>query len=280
MAKQEQLSKMREAGMMMTAGFQGVGKTYQNMHIIKNYIVGSLITKVKGKKVLIFDTNGEYTQEQFEENGISNINPKRIALEDIGKWSRIPDNNECRRIDAKALSIKEKKEAIGFIIKNFRLGLVVMEDMNTYITNVTHMEAVVSGLINLRHKACDVLVSYQRLRAVEPLVYSNSRWIRLHYQSDDVYKVFDKIPHPDMYKIAQLIIDKKYFGGDKRFFVYIYNVDRKIHGDFTKADFQQACKEYLNQNKKEIKQYQLTYDLTSEKALESMINNYTQQYFQ
>ena len=47
----------REAGMQVCIGSQGVGKTYLNMHIIKEYIQDNIATKVKGRKVLIFDTN-------------------------------------------------------------------------------------------------------------------------------------------------------------------------------------------------------------------------------
>ena len=56
----------REAGMMCTTGVQGVGKTYQNMHIISKYVTDKIATKVKGRKVLIYDTNGEYTEQEFK----------------------------------------------------------------------------------------------------------------------------------------------------------------------------------------------------------------------
>ena len=56
----------REAGMMITTGVQGVGKTFQNMHVIKDYVKDKFYVKVKGRKCLIFDTNGEYTKTQFE----------------------------------------------------------------------------------------------------------------------------------------------------------------------------------------------------------------------
>ena len=98
----------REAGMMATTGIQGVGKTYQNMYVIKDYVKDKFYNKVRGRKCLIFDTNGEYTVTQFARNDIHNFDPKRIALSDVGKWSR-EDLKECRRVDAKNLSIREKK---------------------------------------------------------------------------------------------------------------------------------------------------------------------------
>ena len=55
----------REAGMCAVTGIQGVGKTYLNMYVIKDYVKDKFYNKVKGRKCLIMDTNGEYTQSQF-----------------------------------------------------------------------------------------------------------------------------------------------------------------------------------------------------------------------
>jgi hypothetical protein len=61
---------LRECGMMCITGIQGVGKTYQNMHLIAKYAMDKIYNQVEGRKVLIFDTNGEYTTEQFREADI------------------------------------------------------------------------------------------------------------------------------------------------------------------------------------------------------------------
>ena len=116
------MANSREAGMMVCTGIQGVGKTYQNMHVIKEYVKDKFYNKVKGRKCLIFDTNGEYTPENFSKNDIENFPIKRIALSDVEQWSRT-ENQECRRIDAKNLGIKEKKEAVEFLLKVFRNGV-------------------------------------------------------------------------------------------------------------------------------------------------------------
>jgi hypothetical protein len=272
------MSSQREAGMMICAGIQGVGKTYQNMHVIKDYVKDKFYNKVKGRKCLIFDTNGEYTASQFSRNDITSFEPKRIALQDIGAWSRT-DNKECRRVDAKNLGIKEKKEAIEYIIKNYRNGMLVLEDINTYILNVTFMEQIVGGLVNLRHRAVDVLVSYQSLRPVEPRMWQNARWVRMHYQADNVNDIKGKLPNPELYKIAQNIVNKRYFGGDKRFFLYIHNFANKIEGKFTKLEFEQACRDYLNANQKYVKEYKQVNGCTMEEAMKGKIDEYVSEYY-
>lgn len=268
----------REAGMMAVTGIQGVGKTYRNMHIIADYVRDKPKTKVRGRKCLIFDTNGEYTVEQFSKNDIPNFVVTRIALKDVEQWSRT-DNAECRRIDAKNLGIKEKKEAVEFLLKVYRNGMLVLEDINTYILSVTFMEEIVGGLVNLRHRAVDVMISYQSLRPVEPRIWQNSRWVRFHYQADNVMDIKNKVTNVTLFKISQLLVNEKYFGGDKRFFVYIHNFNNKIQGNFTKEDFENACKKYLSANKKEAKEFQQMNDSSFEEAVDGKVKEYFEEYW-
>lgn len=270
--------KSREAGMMAITGIQGVGKTYQGMHTIADYVKDKPLTKVRGRKCLIFDTNGEYTPDQFEKNGIKNFKITRIALSDVDAWCHT-DNSECRRIDAKNLGIKEKKEAVEYLLKVYKNGMLVLEDINTYILSVTFMEEIVGGLVNLRHRAVDVMISYQSLRPVEPRIWQNSRWVRMHYQADNVNDIKNKVTNPTLFKIAQLLVNEKYFGGDKRFFVYIHSFANKIQGKFTKQDFEQACKKYLSTNKKYIKEYQQMNDCSMDEALDGQVQQYIDQYY-
>ena len=272
------MANSREAGMMVCTGIQGVGKTYQNMHVIKEYVKDKFYNKVKGRKCLIFDTNGEYTPENFSKNDIENFLVKRIALSDVEQWSRT-ENQECRRIDAKNLGIKEKKEAVEFLLKVFRNGMLVLEDINTYILSVTFMEEIVGGLVNLRHRAVDVLISYQSLRPVEPRIWQNSRWIRFHFQADNVNDIKGKVSNPTLMKIAQLVVNNRYLGGDKRFFVYIHNFANKIEGKFTKKEFNDACMQYLNANKKYIKEHQEMHNLSREEAIDEKVKEYASQYY-
>jgi hypothetical protein len=272
------MSATREAGMMVVTGVQGVGKTYLNMHIIKDYVKDKFYNKVKGRKCLIFDTNGEYTESQFERNDIANFNVKRISLKDVEDWSRT-ENQECRRIEAKNFSIKEKKEAVEYLLKVYRNGMLVLEDINTYILSVTFMEEIVGGLVNLRHRAVDVMISYQSLRPVEPRIWQNSRWIRMHYQADNVNDIKNKVTNPTLFKLAQIIVNNRYFNGDKRFFVYIHSFANKIQGKFTKKEFEDACRQYLNTNKKYVKEYKDMHNVDYDGAIEGQVSQYVKEYY-
>mgnify|MGYP003646113649 CR=1 FL=1 len=276
--KEEQPKQQREAGMMVCTGIQGVGKTYQNMHIIKDYVKDKFYNKVQGRKCLIMDTNGEYTAEQFKKNDIDNFEPKRIALKDVAEWSKV-NLAECRRIDAKNVGIKEKKEILQYLLKVYRNGMLVIEDINTYILSVTHMEDIVGGIVNLRHRAVDVLISYQSLRPVEPRIWQNARWIRMHYQADNVNDIKGKVNNPILMKISQLIVNNRYLGGDKRFLVYIHNFANKVEGKFTKQEFLEGCRQYLNANKKYIKEFKEINDVSMEDAIDGQSKIYFDQYY-
>ena len=272
------MEEKREAGMMTTSGVQGVGKTYQNMYVIKDYTKDKFYNKVPGRRCLIFDTNGEYTGDQFARADIQGYDPRRISLSDVPSWSR-NGPIECRRIDGKNATIQEKKQALEFLLKNYIDGMLVIEDINTYILNMTHMEEIVGGLVNLRHRAVDVLISYQSLRPVEPRIWQNSRWVRMHYQADNVNDIKNKVTNPQLFKIAQLIVNNRYFNGDKRFFVYIHNFANQVEGQFTQQEFEIACKQYLNANKKELKEHKEMYNISQEEAVNHMVAQLVTQYY-
>jgi len=271
-------SNIREAGMMAITGAQGVGKTYLNMHIIKEYVKDKFYNKVKGRKCLIFDTNGEYTESQFAKNDIDGFIVKKIRLRDVEAWCRT-ENQECRRIDGRNLSIKDKKAVVEHLLKVYKNGMLVLEDINTYILSVTHMEDIVGGIVNLRHRAVDVMISYQSLRPVEPRIWQNSRWVRMHYQSDNVSDIKGKINNPQLFKIAQLIVNKRYHSGDKRFYVYIHNLTQKIEGKFSKQEFEEACRQFLNTNKKYVKEFAEINDVSVEDAYKGQIKQYYELHF-
>jgi hypothetical protein len=275
----KQTSGTRECGMMATCAIQGGGKTYQNMHIIAKYIKDKMDIKVKGRKSLIFDSNGEYTTEEFAKNGIPNFTAKRIALKDVAAWCRDPKYIECRRIDAKSLGIAEKKAALEYILGNVRNCQLVLEDINTYITKISNMEECIGKIVSLRHIGVDVLISFQSVRAMEPRIWQNSRWIRLHFISDDISEAKNKVTNFELFKIAQIMINRRFDQGDKRFFVYITGFGRGIEGDFKLPEWEDACNKYLLINKKMLREDALINDCTEDVSRAKMVKRFTDNYY-
>jgi hypothetical protein len=274
---QRDRTDMRECGMMCITGIQGVGKTYQNMHSIKNYVRDKFYNKVSGRKVLIFDTNGEYTETEFAKADVD-IEMKKMKVRDVGDFGR-SNLSEIRRIDASLASIDQKLAAVQYILKEYRNGMFVLEDINTYLLNVSHMKDIVGGLVNLRHRGVDVLVSYQSARAVEPRIWQNSRWVRMHYQADNVNDIKGKLPNLELYKLAQILVNNRYFNGDKRFFVFVHNFSNKIEGKFDEEEFLIAAHQYLQVNKSKVKEHSAMYSVPESEALEHCKQTLLTQYY-
>lgn len=273
----------REAGLMTAVGVQGVGKTYQNMKVIASYVKNKIDIKVRGKKVLIYDTNGEYTESQFKENG-HDVKVKLIKLSDVYDWCRT-DVAEIRRIDAKHLTIPQKKYILEFLLVNFVDGLLVLEDINTYVLQIHHLEEAVGNIVKLRHKGTDCLISYQSARAVDPRIYSNSRWVRMHFQADDVDDIKNKVTNPQLYKIAQLMVNHRYIhatpeNNDERFFVYITKFGHGLQGPFKKPEFIYASTQYLHLNSKLVNQQMRIYKVKEDVAYNQLTNFYYKRYYQ
>ena len=278
--KQELYRGMREAGMMVTAGVQGGGKTYQNMNIIVNYSRDKIATKVRGRKCLIFDPNGEYTTEEFAKNGHANFNAKLIAIQDVGRWCRDAKvGAECRRIDAKSLTTSQKKAALEYVMNEVKLCLLVLEDINTFVLKLTNMEEVIGKLVSLRHVSTDILMSFQSLRSIEPRIWQNARWTRLHKTAENVDEIKGKLTNYQLFKIAQIMIDLRFQKGDKRFFVYITNFGRKIEGAFGKKEFTNACERYLILNKKLVKEQSAINGVSEAEAVKQLTDEYIDTYY-
>jgi hypothetical protein len=252
--KQQKDLSLREAGLFISAAMQGLGKTRQNMWLISRYVKDKIDIGVRGRKCLILDPNGEYTEASLIENGITDLKVKTIAVKDVAAWCR-SNIVECRRIDMKSLIADDRAKILNYIIGVSKNMLLCIEDLNTICLNVLTLDQMVQNIVNLRHKAVDVLTSYQSLRAVEPRMLQNCRHLRLHYQLGSVDDIKSKLPcDKEVFKLAQLIINTRYYAGDKYFFLYIQTLAAKIEGTFDKAEFMDACRKFLLINKKRLKE--------------------------
>ena len=258
---------LREAGLMVTVASQGVGKSHANKILISKYVRDNISTGVKGRKVLIFDVNGEYGTEEFGKDGIPPVLVRSIGVKDVKRWCASPVI-EVRRLDLRGLHMDKKFEILNYVIEVVNKCLFVIEDINKVVLEVTHLKRIVGTIVGLRHKACDVIVSYQALRDVPPRFLSNCKWVRMHYFTGDVMDIHGKITEPEVFKIAQIIVNTRYyhavsefksneidesdFKKKRSFCVYVGTDPHKIEGAFNKEQFTDACVKFLRMNKKRL----------------------------
>lgn len=264
----------REPILMCATGKKGVGKTYTTTLLLEDYVKNNPKTGKKGRKILIYDINMEYTQY------------KAISIKDIPKFTR-SKKVEIRRVlpimdDGKMADLSEMLDILSRIINNFRGGMLVLEDINRYLVASKTVD-VIGLLATNRHRDLDIICHFQSLSALDPRMWQNTSFVRFHYQIDDIKRYHQRIPNYEMFKIAQCLVQYKYHKkGDKRFYCYIASDDNYITGGFNKMDFYYACHEYLEANPKVISDYSKRFGSGTDAritAKKKLINELFQKYF-
>ncbi|QKX07588.1 hypothetical protein HN014_10650 [Aquimarina sp. TRL1] len=236
---------------MVVCGETGVGKTHRNKQEIKRYLLDNPSIGKKGRKVLAFDTNDDDYSE------FRTVNPNYLkALTAIA----------CRRIrpfnpDGSPMDDDQKKEVVYKILKHYKNGMVVLDDIDNYMVGAKG-QSMIGALCTVRHKGIDLLLTHQSIAKISPSEWQNCTWLRLHHQVDDATSYRKRIPKYQMVRIAQLIVDEQYslstlaylegklpekeYEKQKSFFVYVNMRQRKIMG-CSRAAFIRACKRFIDQ---------------------------------
>jgi hypothetical protein len=265
---------LREPILMCATGKKGVGKTYTTLQAISDYVKPNRKTGKKPRKVLIYDINMEYTDY------------KAIAVEDIPRFTR-QAKVEVRRVlpilpDGKMATLTEMLEILNQIIENFRGGMLVLEDINRYLIQSKTTD-VIGLLATNRHRDLDIICHFQSLSALDPRMWQNTSFVRFHYQIDDIKRYAQRIPNYEMFKIAQCLTEYRYLNvGDKRFYCYIASDDNYITGNFTRRDFEIACRNYLEHNPRRVNDAQKRFGSgadSREKATREIIGELFQKYY-
>lgn len=246
----------REASLCISPGFQGTGKSYQTIHMIVRYM-----KMHPNRKILIYDVQGEFTHENCLKHGV-NINIP-ILPHDVASIQRFTAHQyeRVRRIvpidpaTGQRLDIKGMKMLLADILKNMGKGLLLIEDMNKYLRQTKDMDEIVSILIGLRHQNLDAIIHLQSLAKIDPTLWENTKYIRMHWQTDSLDRIKGRIPNYRLCKVAQLLVDHMYYDkGNERFFCWVYPQKNKICGQFSEADFKLAYYRYLKAEKNELKE--------------------------
>lgn len=244
----------RECKILIACGKRGVGKTIQTIKMIDEYVAGNPQKGVPPRKALIFDVNDEFSS--FNYLGVQR-SIKAIALKDILRFSIHP-KIEVRRVrpfwdDGRKMTINDMAEALGIILDNFRNGLLLVEDINKYLSDAMPSD-LIGSLATSRHIGLDIVSHFQNIgRAGNPKLLGNLNMIRLHKTNDTVERHKNKFEEKtEILQIAENIVNKRYFNGDERFFLYVDVENMKIRGSYTKQDADDAVHQYITERYKRI----------------------------
>jgi hypothetical protein len=177
-----------------------------------------------------------------------------------------------RRLDGTPMDNLELEELVLTISQYYTNGVLVLEEMNSYIRDNVPPEFY-SFITNLRHRGVDVYSHHQSIGDPRPDMYSQIKIIRLHFTMDSFTRtsVRNKVLNFELAMIGEIVVKKNHFLGVrmfnealqkygdeelipknekiiidyfKYFFVYI-DFEENILGNITEEDFIEACSTYL-----------------------------------
>jgi hypothetical protein len=237
----------RECRIIIACGKRGVGKSVETIRMIDEYVQGNPSKGVPPRKALIFDVNDEFSSFWFfgQQRSI-----KAISIKDIMKFSIHP-KIEVRRIrpfwdDGKKMTINDMAEVLGIILDNYRNGLLLVEDINKYLSDAMPSD-LIGSLATSRHIGLDIISHFQNIgRAGNPKLLGNLNMIRLHKTNDTAERHKNKFEEKtELLQIAEYIVNKRYFDGDERFFVYVDTENMKIRGKFSMEEVENGIHQYI-----------------------------------
>jgi hypothetical protein len=230
----------REPKLLVAIGKKGVGKSYTTEKMIQSYVKGNPEKGVPARRVLILDVNDEYA------------NYKAIRIQDVTLFSAHPQI-EARRIrpfldDGRKMTLNDVAETLFSCLNTFRNGLLLIEDVNKYISD-TMPNDLVGAICTNRHIGVDIILHYQSIGRITSKVWQNVNIIRLHKFTDTVKKHKHKFEDKFEYlSIAEAMINYKYEQGDKYFYLFADIDNDKIYGNFTNKDMELAVNKFIESN--------------------------------
>lgn len=280
----------RQPLLTVVCGMKGVGKTWQGLIDIDRYVMDNPKTGKKGRKVLILDFNNEDAYQKYKA-----VLPKYIKTLTEPRARRIPPFDE----NGRQYDIDQMKKVAEYAVFNFKNGLLVLEDIDKYLVGAKG-KSLIGAMTTNRHSGMDLLMTHQSVSKVTATEWQNAAFIRLHHQLDNVDVVAPDLPNYPLVKIAQIIVDRRYYAAGEQFkmgmiseeeykkrrsfFVYIDMLEHKILRA-NQDEFKAAVMEFIRLKPRLITTRMRVGDvngkaLNKEEAMQSLFNDYAHFYEQ
>lgn len=251
----------RQHKLGLVTGEKGVGKSNTTLGTIIDIVRGNIAIGLPPRTVLIIDVNNEYgmfkhffnkkNPAQYQEYTI-----KTIGLNDIGRLSEHKVGQVRRlvmlRKDGRKMSIDELQDTLYYVLQEFANGVLMLEDINKYTTHSFSNE-MIGALISHRHSNTDLILQFQSIGKINPTLWQNMNWLRMHREGDSARRIKERIPEIHKYiQLAQEVVNEKWKQGEKHSFVYYDKDEMVVKGDFTEEEAMSAVLKVISINKNEL----------------------------
>jgi len=234
------MAQLREPKLGVAVGRKGVGKSYTTIQMLESYVRGNHAKGVKGRRVLIFDVNDEYDTI------------KSISIRDLIRFSIHP-NIEIRRVrpynlNGTKMGLRDISDTLGIILQNFSNGLLLIEDINKYVSDSLPND-LVGKICTNRHVDLDIIMHFQSIGRITPKIWQNLNWIRFHKITDTTEKHKEKLD--DYYEVLQLaesVVNAEFHEGNERYYLFVDLDDIKIKGNIKQKTRDDVLDYYLSRH--------------------------------
>lgn len=228
---------MRPPLLYVGIGQKRTGKSKRTIDILRSMAAN-------GRKVLIFDTQNEYSDRTLYPD------IRTLPYTSVGLFSAHPEIS-IRRIppfilhNGEEMTPDQKADAVLHILRYYRDGALLLEDLNDYVYDYMPGD-IVGKILSQRHKGLDIIMHFHSLGAVQKKLWRHINVLRLHKCQDAVVDNRDKFPERfELFKLAENIVNDQFYQDNKYFSVEIIMDTQKICGDFADADRDKAIEDYL-----------------------------------
>jgi hypothetical protein len=147
--------------------------------------------------------------------------------------------------------LREIQELLFKILNDYRGGLLLIEDINRYVSDYLPND-LVGAICTNRHTDTDIILHFQSIGRISPKIWQNLNFLRVHKITDDVIKHRNKFEEKlELLLLVESYVNTVYEEGDKRVYVYVDIDDEKVLVK-DKKKFEKIIENYLITNQKKL----------------------------
>ena len=146
------------------------------------------------------------------------------------------------------MTLNAVADCLWEVLRDYRGGLLLIEDINKYVGDYLPND-LVGAICTNRHSNLDIILHFQSIGRVGTKIWQNFNWLRFHKNSDSVDRHKKKFEDKwEAFKIAEILVNRQYFGGNKYFYITYDGDNEKIRGNYSPKMLSEAIDEYIALN--------------------------------
>ena len=196
--------QLRQYSFEIVLGTSGSGKTYENKIMAETYLKDIKLP------VLIFDTNGEYTDYEVIDFDVKEENAKKRG-KNIRMFSKARPSiqrilNICK--NGERMTTKQMQITYKTIAHNYFGGMLILDDILNYERGFKSQDAL--GIANTLRHGKDLILSFQGVQHIENVLWAVVKYIRMHNLTYSPMNIASRIPDIIPIQVAYILIQKYY----------------------------------------------------------------------